>query len=104
MHISTGEELSPILFYWLETTKNTTISFFNTKKIPNLQFPSLLRYTFTNSNIILWAFSIPFTSSTQPFLNNNKKIGLHTTTQNQWNSTDFTVSGSVTRSMNGSEA
>ena len=38
MHIST----SPIFFYWLETTKNTTISTFNTKKIRNLQFPSLI--------------------------------------------------------------
>ena len=63
MHISTGEALSPgfpHIFYWLETTKNTIISIFNTKKIPNLQFPSLIRYTFTDSNIKLWAFSIPF--------------------------------------------
>ena len=49
-----------------ETTKNTTISIFNTKKIRNLQFPSLItdfnfRLSSGNNNIILWAFSIPFT-------------------------------------------
>ena len=62
MHIST----SPIFFYRLETTKNTTISIFNTNKIRNLQFPSLktdfnFRLSSGNNNIILWAFSIPFT-------------------------------------------
>ena len=61
MHIST----SPVFFYWLETTKNTTISIFNTKKIRNLQFPLLItdfnfRLSSGNNNIILWAFSIPF--------------------------------------------
>ena len=62
MHIST----SPIFCYWLETTKNTTISIFNAKKIRNLQFPLLItdlnfRLGSGNNNIILWAFSIPFT-------------------------------------------
>ena len=54
-----------LFFYWLETTKNTTISIFNTKKIRNLQFPLLITdFNFClssgNNNIILWAFSIPF--------------------------------------------
>ena len=61
MHISTF----PIFFYWLETTKNTT-SIFKTKKIRNLQFPLLItdfdfRLSIDNNNVILWAFSIPFT-------------------------------------------
>ena len=65
MHIST----SPIFFYWLETTKNTTISIFNTKKIRNLQFPLIItdfnfRLSSGNNNIILWAFCIPFTRDT----------------------------------------
>ena len=45
MHIATGEALSPIFFLMTKNIKkhqNKYLFISNTKKIPNLQFPSLM--------------------------------------------------------------
>ena len=52
-----------LFFYWLETTKNTTISIFNTKKIHNFQFPSLITaFNFRSAVVITTLFSEHFPS------------------------------------------